>query len=160
MASLLGGEALRERTTTDGRGGVFQRFETSRASLDFSDFGVRHVYYARGHLVRMEDARVRGCVSEVAHLAVARSDAAGRAVQEPRREVCERDWGVGVGSESGLWRHMGDLAGVLARVATPGYGLYAWAKGGDRDWADWILRFWIRRGMWQNGWQGLELTPP
>ena len=33
----------------------------------------------------------------------------------------------------------GEVAGVLAEVAIPGYGLYSCAEGGDCDWADWSL---------------------
>ncbi len=58
VASLLGGEMRRERTTYDAHGRVFQRFDASRTAVEFTDFGVRHVYNARGHLARVEDARV------------------------------------------------------------------------------------------------------
>ena len=82
VASRLGGETRHERTTYDAHGRVFQRFDASRTAADFSDFGVRHVYNARGHLARVEDARVRNGTSKATHLAVELTDAAGRVVQE------------------------------------------------------------------------------
>ncbi len=82
VASRLGGEARHKRTTYDAHGRVFQRFDASRTSADFSGFGVRHVHNARGHLARVVDVRVRGGVSKATLLAVEGADAAGRVVQE------------------------------------------------------------------------------
>ncbi len=44
----------------DGHGRVFQRFDASRTAAEYTDFGVRHFYNARGHLAKGADLRLRG----------------------------------------------------------------------------------------------------
>ncbi len=75
MAGVLGGGMRRERTTNDAHGRVFQRFDESRTAADCTDFGVRHVCNVRGHVARVEDARLRSGVSKTTY-------AAGRVVKE------------------------------------------------------------------------------
>ncbi len=66
--------------TYDGHGRVFQRFDASRTAADYTDFGVRHFYNARGHLARVGDARVRNGASKTTYVAVEQTDAAGRVI--------------------------------------------------------------------------------
>ncbi len=82
VTSKLGSETRYERTTYDGHGRVFQRFDASRTAADYTDFGVRHFYNARGHLARVGDARVRNGVSKTTYVAVEQTDAAGRVIKE------------------------------------------------------------------------------
>ena len=128
VASRLGGETRHERTTYDAHGRVFQRFDASRTAADFSDFGVRHVYNARGHLARVEDARVRNGTSKATHLAVELTDAAGRVVQER------------LGGDGGLTRVLGHdgQTGRLLGIVTDKLGggrlqelEMAWDVGGN-----------------------------
>lgn len=45
-----------QKTTYDAYGRVFQAFDASRETADYSDHGVRYVYNARGHLEQLQDA--------------------------------------------------------------------------------------------------------
>ena len=82
VASRLGSETRHERTTYDAHGRMFQRFDASRTAAEYTDFGVRHEYNVRDHLARVEDARVRNDVSKATYLAVERTDAVGRVIEE------------------------------------------------------------------------------
>ena len=94
----------------------------------YTDFGVRHVYNARGHLARVEDARVRNGTSKATHLAVELTDAAGRVVQER------------LGGDGGLTRVLGHdgQTGRLLGIVTDKLGggrlqelEMAWDVGGN-----------------------------